>query len=116
MLLVTKAGMQLRDSLDMNAQALELLPDDALRHSTDQVLHLKPRTAVLREREGVETHIFPPSSERSALTAALKPVAVDGTTISFSALSWAVRPPGQDPRNRARKARVSRAPEIKMGV
>ena len=59
---------------------------------------------------------FPPSMERSALTAALKPLAVDGTTISYSALSWAVRPLGQDPRNQARKARVSRTPEIKMGV
>jgi len=54
--------------------------------------------------------------DRSALVAALKLLAVDGTTISFSALSWAVRPPGQDPRNQARKARVPRAPEIKMGV
>jgi len=51
-----------------------------------------------------------------ALTAALKPLAVDGTTISFSTLSLAVRPPEQDPRNQARKARVSRTPEIKMGV
>ena len=54
--------------------------------------------------------------ESSALTTALESLAVDGTTISFSALSWAVRPPGQDPRNQARKARVSRAPKIKMGV
>ena len=54
--------------------------------------------------------------DRSALTAALKPLAVDGTTISFSALSWAVRPPWQDARNQARKARVSRAPETKRGV
>jgi len=99
----------------MNSQGLELLPDDALRHATAQVLHQQPRTAVLRER-GVETHTLPPSRDRSALTAALKPLAVDGTIISFSALSWAVRPPGQDARNQARKARVSHAPEIKMGV
>jgi hypothetical protein len=58
----------------------------------------------------------PPSRDRSALTVALKPLPVDGTTISFSAFSWAVRPPGQDARNEARKARVSRTPEIKMGV
>jgi len=64
----------------------------------------------------VETHTLPPSRDRSDLTAALKPLAVDGTTISFSALSWAVRPPGQDARNQARKARVSCAPEMKMGV
>jgi len=54
--------------------------------------------------------------ERSALTAALRPLAVDGTTISFSAISWAVRPPREDARNQTRKAWVSRAPEIKMGV
>ena len=54
--------------------------------------------------------------DRSALTATLKPLALDGTTISFSALSWAVRPPGLDTRNQARKAWVSRTPEIKMGV
>jgi hypothetical protein len=46
---------------------------------------------------------------------ALKTLADDGTTISFSAFSWAVRPPGQDARNQAKKARVSQAPEIKMG-
>ena len=54
--------------------------------------------------------------DRSALTAVLNPLAIDGTTISFSALSWAVRPPGQDPCTKARKARASRAPEMKMGV
>jgi len=114
--LVTTAGTQLRDLLDMNALGLDLLPDDALRHTPAQILHQKPQTAVLREREGVETHTLPPSRDRSALTAALKPLAVDGTTISFSAFSWAVRPPGQEARNQARKARVSRTPEIKMGV
>jgi len=94
---------------------LRLLPDDALRHAPAQVLHQKPRTAVLQECEGVETHTLPPSRDRSALTAALKPLAVDGTTISFSAFSWAARPPGQDARNQARKARMSRTPEMKMG-
>jgi len=49
---------------------------------------------------------------RSALTAALKPLAFDGTTISFSA----VRLPGQDARIQARKARVPRVSQIKMGV
>jgi len=93
--LVTMAGTQLRDPLDMNAQGLELLPDDALRHAKAQILHQQPRTAVLWELEGVETHL-PPSKDRSALTVALKPLAVDGTTISLSALIWAVRPPGQE--------------------
>jgi hypothetical protein len=57
-----------------------------------------------------------PSTDRSALTAVLKPLAVDGTTISFSVFSWVVRPPGQDARNQAGKARALRTPEIKMGV
>jgi len=83
--------MQLRDNLDMNAQGIELLPDDALRQATAQVLHQHPRTPILREREGVETYTVPSSRDRSALNAALKPLAVDGTTISFSASSWAVR-------------------------
>jgi len=114
--LVATAGTQLRDSLDMNAQGLELLPDDALRHTPAQVLHQKPHTAVLREREGVETQNLTPSRDRSALAAALKPLAVDGTTISFSSFSWAVRPPGQDARNQAGKVRASRTPEMNMGV
>ena len=57
--LVTTVGAQLRYPLDMDAQGLELLPDDTLRHSTAQVLHQQPRTAVIREREGVETHTLP---------------------------------------------------------
>ena len=99
----------------MNAQGLEFPPDDALRHASDQILHPNSRTAVLRGREGVETHTLSPSRDRSALTAALKLLAVDGSTINFSDLSWAVRPPVQDARNQTRKARVSRKPEIKMG-
>jgi hypothetical protein len=59
---------------------------------------------------------FPPSRDRSALTAALNPFPVDGATINFSLFSWAVRPPGQEARNQARKERVSPTPEIKMGV
>ena len=51
---------QLHDCLDMNVQGLQLLPEDALRHSPAQVLHQKPHTTVLRERKGVETHTLPP--------------------------------------------------------
>jgi hypothetical protein len=40
---------------------------------------------------------FPPSKDRSALTVALNPSAVDGTTINFSPFSWAVRPGGPQP-------------------
>jgi hypothetical protein len=47
---------------------------------------------------------------------ALKPSAVDGITINFSALSWAVSGQGQDARNQARKLLVSENPEIKIGV
>jgi hypothetical protein len=53
---------------------------------------------------------------RSALTTVRNPSAVDGTTINFSPLSWAVRPPGQDASNEARKLRLSLTPEIKMSV
>jgi len=56
------------------------------------------------------------SRDRSALTAARNTSAVDGTTINFSRLSWAVTPPWQDARNQTRKARVSRTPKIKLGV
>jgi len=81
--LVTTAGTHLLDPLYMYVQNLELLPDDALRHATAQVLHQQPSTVVLWEREGVETQPFPPSMDRSVLTASLKPLEVDGTTISF---------------------------------
>jgi len=65
----------------------------------------------------VETHTLPPiNGPQRTDRDSQKTLAVDGTTITFSALSWAVRPPGQDPRNQVRKAQVSRAPEIKMGV
>jgi hypothetical protein len=57
--LVATAGTQLRDSLDTNVQGLELLPVDAIRHAPAQFFHQDPRTAVLREREGVETHHHP---------------------------------------------------------
>ena len=56
------------------------------------------------------------SRDRSALTAALNPSAVDGTTINFSPFSWAIRPPGQEARNQARKEWVSLTPEIKMDI
>jgi hypothetical protein len=81
-----------------------------------QVLHQKPHTAVLRQRGCVETHILSPSRGRSALTMAPNPSTVNGTNIKFSPLSFAVRPPGQDARNQARKLRVSQATVIKMGV
>ena len=57
-----------------------------------------------------------PLRDCSALTTVLNPSAVDGTTINFSPFSWAVRPPGQDTCNQARKERASPKPEIKIGI
>jgi hypothetical protein len=37
--LVTTAGTQLHDSLDMNVQCYQLLPNDALWHSPAHVFH-----------------------------------------------------------------------------
>ena len=79
----------MRDSLILNIQGLEFLPYDSTRHTPVQVLYQKPQTLFLRELEGLESH--PPSRDGSALTAAMKSLAVDGTTISFSAISWDVR-------------------------
>ena len=59
---------------------------------------------------------FFPSSDGTALTAALKPSALSGTTTKFSSLSWADRFLGQDPRSHAKNALVSLTPEIKIGV
>ena len=100
------------DPLDMNAQGLEFLTDDALRHAPAQILHQKSHKALLHERECVKTHTLSTSRDRSALAAALKLLSVDGTTISYSAVHWVVRPPWQDTR---KKSRVSRTPDIKMG-
>ena len=96
LVLVATAETQLHDCLDMNVQCLQLLPDDALRHSSAQVLHQEAHTMVFWERKGVETHTLTSLRDRNALTMALKPLAFDGTTISFSAFSWAVRPPGHE--------------------
>jgi len=94
----------------------QLVSDDVLWHTPTQVLKQKSRTAVIWERECVETHTVFPIEDRSALTAALNPSAFDGTTINISLFRWAIRPPGQDIRIQARKERVSLTPEIKMGV
>jgi len=42
--LVATAGTHLCNSLDTNVQGLQLLPDDALRHTPTQVLYQKPHT------------------------------------------------------------------------
>ena len=114
---IATARTQLRDSLDTDVQGFQLLPDYALRHTPTEVLYQESRTEVLYEREGVKTHTFlPVKGPQRTLTAARNPSAVDGTTINFSDFNWAIRPPGQDARNQARKARVSFTPEINIGV
>jgi hypothetical protein len=64
----------------------------------------------------VKTHTLPPSKDCNALSMALNPSAIDGTTIEFSPFSWAVRLPGQIARNQTAKVRASLNPVIKMGV
>jgi hypothetical protein len=58
--LIATPTSQLRDSLDMNVQDFELLPDGALRHTPAKFLNKKPHTAFLREGEGVGTHTLLP--------------------------------------------------------
>ena len=62
-----------RDAQNAAAWDLQRLPDDALRHLPAEVLHQVQHPAVLRERKGVENYNLPPSSDRSALTTAIKP-------------------------------------------
>ena len=100
---MAESGSPLRDSLNTDVQGFQLLSYDALSHTPTQVLHHKLRTAILWEREGVETHTAFPIRDRSALTAALNPSVVEVTTINFSPFSWAIRPPGQVARNQTRE-------------
>jgi hypothetical protein len=106
---VAAAGSELHDLLNLNVQRFQLLTDSVLRHPLAQILYQQSHTVWKL------TH-FPPSKERWALTVTRNPSAVDGTTISFSAFSWAVKSLGQDARNHAIKALLSVTPEIKMGV
>jgi len=59
-LLVTAARAELQDSLDTDAQILQLLPDDVLWHVSAKILYQQPHTAVLREGESVEAHTLAP--------------------------------------------------------
>jgi len=81
----------MRDSLYTNAQGLDFLREDALKHTPLQFLYQKPHTVVTRQYEGVEAHTLPASKDSCALTVSLKPVAVHGTSVSFSAFSLLVR-------------------------
>ena len=93
-ILVATPGSQLYDFLDTNVQGFELLPDDALRRNPIQVLYQK---STQRSSRSVKVWKLTPSissRDRSALTAARNPSAVNGTTINFSPFSWAVRPQG----------------------
>jgi len=91
-LLVTAARAELQDSLDTDAQTLQLLPDDVFRHVSAKVLHQQPYTAVLQEEESVKTHTLAPVKGPQCTNMALKPSAVRGTSISFSPFIWADSP------------------------
>jgi hypothetical protein len=80
--LIAAAGAELRDSLETNVQGFQLLSDDALRHLFFQVLYQQSHAAILGQLTPLSL-----LRNRSALTMALKPSAVDGTTINFSVLS-----------------------------
>jgi hypothetical protein len=49
------SGVELQDSLDTNAQSLQLLPDYVLGHLSAQILIEQMYTTILRERGGVKT-------------------------------------------------------------
>jgi len=112
--LVAMAESHLLDSLDSIVQGFGVLPEDAPRYTPTQGLYQKSQKRSCGSVRVWKLTPYCPSRDRSALTAAPKLSAVDGTTINFSHFSWAVRPPGQDARNQARKGRVSLIPEIKM--
>ena len=63
----------------------------------------------------MEIHTFFPIKGPQRTDLVCEPVGGCGTTITFSPLSWAIRPPGQDARNQIWKERVSLKPVIKNG-
>ena len=64
----------------------------------------------------MKTHTILPIKGPQRTDRGAEPVSCCGTTINFSDFNWAIRPPGQNARSQARKARVSFIPEIKIGV
>ena len=51
---------ELHDSLDTDAQGLELLPDYAFRHVPAKVFNQQTKIAILWESDSVKTHtLFP---------------------------------------------------------
>ena len=59
-ILIVTPRAELPDALDMDAQGLELLPDDAFRHLPAEVFDQQKYTTVLWERESVKTHTLSP--------------------------------------------------------
>jgi hypothetical protein len=57
--LVAAAGSELHDSLNLNVQRFQLLPDSVLRLPLAKILYQQSHTAILRKRESVETHTLP---------------------------------------------------------
>ena len=76
--LIAAPRAELHDALDTDALGLKLLPHDALRHLPAEVFHQQTYTTVLWERESVKSLTLAPVK---ALTVALKPSAVPGTTL-----------------------------------
>ena len=113
--LVATEGSELHDSLYTNIQGFELLADDVVRHSPSQFLH-QYRTQRSSGSEMWKLTPSFPSKHRRKVAASLNLLTVDGTTIKLLLCSWADRSLGQDALNQARKARVSLATEIKLGV
>ena len=54
--LITAPRTELHGSLDTDAQGLEFLPDDSLRHRSAGFCVQQTHTAILRERKGAKTH------------------------------------------------------------
>jgi len=97
--LVATRRLQLLDVMETNVQGSKLLSD----------IHLPMFFKIIfawhyfgNLKVCIPTSFFP-SRNLSALTSALNPSAVDGTTIKFSSFSSAVRPAYQDALNQAKK-------------
>jgi hypothetical protein len=79
----------LHDSLHIDVQGLQLLPNLGFGHALAYVFQQQAHASILRERKGVKTHNLaliegPPIVAR-------KPSAVSGTSIRISPFIWATR-------------------------
>jgi len=67
-----------------HTQSLQLLQNHVLEHSSAQILTQQTYTMILQERKGVKLIPLLPSRDCSALTRALKPSDVHGTSLILS--------------------------------